>query len=221
MPGEKDTTSTWDQDGAGGDDTKIVNPVGNYDQPETKAAPTAWSDYSEEEPADLRWRRTWAVAAAIFIPLIVLAVIVGVWLHHLNEPSAVGEHPRIPPQPAPAAVPPPVTVTVPPPVTVTQTAQALPPPPMTVTAPPTKGAFLICPDGHTGVATSVTSCQFAVNVRYSYLRQGGPTVIAYSPVTGETYEMQCHAGFTSHLSDGRTVGSVRCAGGNDAVVILW
>jgi hypothetical protein len=60
-----------------------------------------------------------------------------------------------------------------------------------------------------------------MNVHESYLRQGGPTVIAYSPVTGDTYEMECHAGFTSHLSNGLTVDSVRCVGGNDAVVILW
>lgn len=224
MAGEKDGTTAWGQDGAGGDDTEIVNPVVDYDQHcETEAAPTAWSDYTGEEPKDLRWKRAWLIATAIFVPLIVVAVIVGVWVNQLSKPSGAGEPQKVitvAAQPAPPVVPPTVTVTAPPPVTVTQTAQAAPPP-LTVTAPPTQGTFLICPDGHTGVATSVTSCQFAVNVRYGYLRQGGPTVIAYSPVTGETYEMQCHAGFTSHLSNGQTVDSVRCVGGNDAVVILW
>jgi hypothetical protein len=90
-----------------------------------------------------------------------------------------------------------------------------------VAAPPSQGTFIVCPDGHSGVATSVTSCEFAMNVRESYLSQGGPTVIAYSPVTGESYQMECHAGFTSHLTNGLTVNSVRCVGGNDAVVILW
>jgi hypothetical protein len=52
-----------------------------------------------------------------------------------------------------------------------------------VAAPPPDATFSICPDGHTGVATSVTSCEFALNVHTSYLNQGGPTVIAYSPVT--------------------------------------
>ena len=66
-----------------------------------------------------------------------------------------------------------MTVTAPPPVTVTQAA----PPPVTVAAPPVaappeRGALLVCPDGHSGVATSVTSCQFAMNVRISYLSQG-------------------------------------------------
>ena len=67
----------------------------------------------------------------------------------------------------------------------------------------------------------MTSCEFALNVHKSYLSQGGPTMIAYGPVTGDTYEMECHAGFTSHLSNGMAVDSVRCVGGNDAVVILW
>ena len=59
-----------------------------------------------------------------------------------------------------------------------------------------------------------------MNVRDSYLRQGGPTVIAYSPVTGQSYDMECVAGYTAHLSTGRTVDAVRCVGGNDAVVVL-
>ena len=95
------------------------------------------------------------------------------------------------------------------------------PPPNATALCPSRETFLICPDGHTGVATSVTSCEFALNVHESYLSQGGPTVIAYSPVTGDTYEMECHAGFTSRLSNGMTVDSVRCVGGNNAVVILW
>jgi Ca-activated chloride channel homolog len=91
-----------------------------------------------------------------------------------------------------------------------------------IAAAPTQATFLVCPDGHTGVATSVTSCQFAMNVRDSYLRQGGPTrLIAHSSVTGQTYEMECHAGFTARLSNGMTVDSVRCVGGNGAAVILW
>jgi hypothetical protein len=44
--------------------------------------------------------------------------------------------------------------------------------------------FLVCPDGHSGIATTVTSCPFAENVRIAYLTQGGPVVVAYSPVTG-------------------------------------
>jgi hypothetical protein len=39
-----------------------------------------------------------------------------------------------------------------------------------------------------------------MNVRDSYLRQGGPTVIAYSPVTGDSYEMDCRAGYSARLA---------------------
>ena len=67
----------------------------------------------------------------------------------------------------------------------------------------------------------MTSCQFAMNVRKSYLSQGGPEVFAYSPVTGQSYDMECIAGYTAHLSTGRTVDAVRCVGGDDAVVVLW
>jgi hypothetical protein len=79
----------------------------------------------------------------------------------------------------------------------------------------------MCPSGHDGVATSVTSCEFADNVRRSYLAQHGPVVMAYSPVTGNVYTMQCVSGFTAHMSNGLVVDAVRCAGGNDAVVVLW
>jgi hypothetical protein len=81
--------------------------------------------------------------------------------------------------------------------------------------------FIGCPDGQSGVATTVTSCAFAENVRRAYFSQGGPIVTAYSPVTGEVYDMQCQPGFIAHLVGGDTVASVRCVGGNDAVVIVW
>jgi hypothetical protein len=224
MTDDRDGTTVWDQDGAGGDKTEIVKPVLGYVlHRETDVAPTAWSEYSEEEPKDLRWRRTWLMAAAILIPFILLAVVIGAWVHELSKPSAAGEPQRVitvAAPPAPAGVPPTITVTAPPPVTVTQTDQALPPP-LTVTAPPPNVTFLVCPDGHTGVATSVTSCEFALNVHRSYLSQGSTTVIAYSPVTGDSYAMECHGGFTSRLNNGTTIDSVRCVGGNNAVVILW
>ena len=47
---EKDGTTVWNQDGAGGDETEIVNPVLDYEQHcETEVAPTAWSDYQPED----------------------------------------------------------------------------------------------------------------------------------------------------------------------------
>ena len=82
-------------------------------------------------------------------------------------------------------------------------------------------AFLICPSGSSGVATSVTSCAFADNVRYSYLTQPGQVVTAYSPVTGQYYTMQCGEGFRAYLNNGAIVNSARCVGGNNAVVVVW
>lgn len=80
--------------------------------------------------------------------------------------------------------------------------------------------FIGCGNG-AGVATSVTSCAFAHNVRYAYQTQPGQVVVAYSPVTGEYYNMQCAAGFVAHFIDGTAANSVRCVGGNNAVVVLW
>src|ERR1700742_3704125 len=83
-------------------------------------------------------------------------------------------------------------------------------------------SFDICPSGHSGVATSVTSCAFADNVRSQYFAEGGgrTMVVAYSPVTGEQYEVRCDPS-VSHFSDGTSKTTVRCTGGNDAVVVFW
>ena len=207
--------------GAGGAETELLPPA-------TQARPAAWSDYQREDQPVREgpsWKQVSLIAAAIFIPLTAVAVIISPWLQPEGKPAVVGEPARVITVPAaapqaPTVLPPPVTVTAPPPVTVTQTAVAAPPP-VTVTAPPANETFLICPDGHSGVATGVTSCQFAMNVRSSYLRQGGPTVFAYSPVTGDNYEMDCRTGYSARLANSATVDSVRCTGGNNAVVILW
>lgn len=81
--------------------------------------------------------------------------------------------------------------------------------------------FLVCPSGHSGIATSVTSCAFAESVRQAYLSQDGPVVTAYSPTTGKYYDMQCAPGFVAQLRYGPTVPSVRCVGGYNAVVIVF
>ncbi len=82
--------------------------------------------------------------------------------------------------------------------------------------------FVMCPSGRDGVATSVTSCEFADNVRRAYFSQDGPVVLAYSPVTDMEYEMQCAGGFTVHMDNGMVVDdAIRCVGGNNAVVVVW
>jgi hypothetical protein len=209
----REETGVWSEDGAGGDETEQLAPP-------TEVRPAAWSDEQREgQPVreGQSWKQVGLIAAAIFVPLTALFVIIGLWLQQPRKPPAP-EPPRVPQTTAVAT--PPVTVTAPPPLTVTQAPPAAPPP-VTAAAPPANETFLICPDGHSGVATGVTSCQFAMNVRSSYLRQGGPTVIAYSPVTDDSYQMDCHPGYSARLANGATVDAVRCTGGNNAVVILW
>lgn len=58
--------------------------------------------------------------------------------------------------------------------------------------------FINCPSGLTAVATEDTSCAFADNVRRAYYGQPGSTVIAYSPVTGLFYTMQCRSAWTTN-----------------------
>jgi hypothetical protein len=55
MADENDGTTVWDRHGAGGDETRIVNPVRDDDQHRaTEVASTAWPHYSADEPKDPR-----------------------------------------------------------------------------------------------------------------------------------------------------------------------
>lgn len=77
---------------------------------------------------------------------------------------------------------------------------------------------------HSGGVTPVTSCPFAEDVRAHYVSQptrGVPVdITAYSPVTGESYDMTCEPGIVTR-GDGVEVPGVECSGGNAAVVLLW
>ncbi|GAA2418500.1 hypothetical protein [Mycolicibacterium llatzerense] len=81
--------------------------------------------------------------------------------------------------------------------------------------------FVMCPSGRAGVATAVTSCAFADNVRRGYFSQGSGEVIAYSPVTGGLYDMWCQPGYRAAFSDGAVVTSALCVGGSNAAVVVW
>jgi hypothetical protein len=80
--------------------------------------------------------------------------------------------------------------------------------------------FLPC-GGGAGVATTVTSCCFAQNVRAAYFTQPGPAATACSPAMDRYYNMQCQAGFVATFSNGMSVNSARCVGGDNAVVVVW
>lgn len=76
---------------------------------------------------------------------------------------------------------------------------------------PTAGAdtFTVCPSGMSGFATDDTSCAFADNVRYSWYAQPGAIITAFSPVTGQTYKMQCTGTMTDVWGPAK-----RCVGVN-------
>ncbi len=89
-------------------------------------------------------------------------------------------------------------------------------------APAHADVFEMCPDGREGVVGGHTSCDFAENVRSAYYASGESTnIVAYSPVTGERYEMTCEGSFPANFSNGQTLNSTRCYGGNDAEVVIW
>jgi hypothetical protein len=82
--------------------------------------------------------------------------------------------------------------------------------------------FLTCPSGRDGViAGTPTTCSFADDVRLAWFGQPGNPVIAYSPVTDQTYKMFCVGHTTVTFTDGHSADAVQCAGGNDAEVVVW
>lgn len=78
-------------------------------------------------------------------------------------------------------------------------------------AAPSAGAdnFTVCPSGMSGVATADTSCAFADNVRWAWYAQPGQFVTAYSPVTNQSYTMQCSQTATTFWPEAK-----RCVGVN-------
>jgi hypothetical protein len=58
-------------------------------------------------------------------------------------------------------------------------------------SPASADEFTVCPSGMSGVSTDDTSCAFADDVRWAWYSQPGSIVTAYSPVTHQSYTMQC------------------------------
>lgn len=79
--------------------------------------------------------------------------------------------------------------------------------------------FITCPSGRSGVATNVTSCGFADNVRLAWFGQPGNPVVAYSPETGLEYSMICNSG-TVRVA-GMVMNGYTCYGGEHAEVVIW
>lgn len=200
--------------------------------PETTALPPsgptsipefAWSSDAEETVPMRTWRAS-AVRAGLLVGVgfLVAWAVIATWLAVTGPRSAAPEPKQ---QTAPVTTPAPVTVTAPPPqVTVTESAAAPGPPAAQAPVPPAaaENVFIVCPDGHEGVVGGHTSCAFAENVQRSFYAAGRPdSIVAYSPVTGERYEMSCESGYAAHFFDGVTRISTRCTGGNNAEVVIW
>jgi hypothetical protein len=95
---------------------------------------------------------------------------------------------------------------------------------LSVTPPPARadGDFLTCPSGRDGVVEgTATTCAFADNVRRAWFDQPGNPVLAYSPVTDQTYRMFCVGNTNINFTDGHSADGVQCVGGNDAEVVVW
>jgi hypothetical protein len=84
------------------------------------------------------------------------------------------------------------------------------------------GVFAMCPSGRAGtVVGTPTTCAFADNVRLAWFDQPGNPVVAYSPVTDQTYRMFCVGNTTVYFTDGHSADAVECVGGNNAEVVVW
>ncbi|MDI3312958.1 MAG: hypothetical protein QJR12_01335 [Mycobacterium sp.] len=90
-------------------------------------------------------------------------------------------------------------------------------------APPAKAdVFVPCPDGLEGVVGGHTTCEFAENVRAAFFACGGCHHFpAYSPVTGELYEMDCEGLYRAYMADGEVLTSTHCYAGENAEVVIW
>ena len=228
-------TAAGTKHGAGDAETEFVPPP-------TMAAPNAWSNEDPvTEVLPRPWRSAWTIAGiglmcAVILALAIFGVVALVSGHggkqEVNTTTqAFPAAPPTSPPTGPAAAPPPATVTVTPPVTVTVTPPpvAVTPAPTTVTAqaavPPATDStdvFNICPDGHEGVVGGRTTCAFAANVRRIFYATGmSNSFTAYSPVTGDAYQMTCVGRYPAYFSDGSTMISTRCYGGDNAEVVIW
>ena len=107
---------------------------------------------------------------------------------------------------------------------------------VTVTASPSNAKtlqegrdFTVCNNQVAAVQGTVTTCEFAYEVRQDYLASGKGTVTVRtkSPATGFNYTMRCSEGFTAEFKNGNRRKAAFCEergsddpnGVNDAYVI--
>jgi hypothetical protein len=168
------------------------------------------------------WLRVCAALTAASV-----AALVGVLIFVMHDRASSASQPKTGPQTttqvsAPIAQ---TTAAVP---TITKTETVSAPAPVEAVRTPVPAAgtqtFVICADGREGVVGGHTSCEFAENVRRAFNRSSdGSDVIAFSPVTGERYEMLCSGGYHANFNDGSQRVATRCVGGDNdsAEVVIW
>ena len=89
-------------------------------------------------------------------------------------------------------------------------------------APAQADVFTMCPSGHEGVVGGHTTCAFAENVQRAFYASGlANDFIAYSPITGDRYEITCTGRYPADFVTGETLISTRCYGGDSAEVVVW
>lgn len=187
----------------------------------------AWSlddtvPYLDTSQRTTMWLRVCAALTAASV-----AALVGVLLFVLHGHNASPKRDaRSQTTASPTAAPPPPAVDAPPAVaprqTVTKT--VVPPAPAEAVPPSGQTVFVICADGREGVVGGHTTCLFAENVRRAFYESSdGSDVIAFSPVTGERYEMACSGGYRANFVDGSQRVATRCVGGDNATaeVVIW
>lgn len=175
---------------------------------------------------DTRQRTTMWLQVCVALTAVSVAGLIGVLLFVFHGRSATPAAPAAGTTStavasAPAAQTAPEQAAAAPTVTETKTVAAEPPPAPAESASQT---FVICGDGREGVVGGHTSCLFAENVRRAFFAaDDGSEIVAYSPVTGERYEMTCTAGFRANFSDGSHRVATRCVGGDNesAEVVIW
>jgi hypothetical protein len=161
------------------------------------------------------WLRVCAALTAASV-----AALVGVLLFVLHGRNASPEQDTRNQTTVAQAAPPPRAAA--PTETVTKTVS--PPAPVEVAPASAQTTFVICDDGREGVVGGHTTCLFAENVRRAfYASSDGSDVVAFSPVTGERYEMVCSGGYRANFVDGSHRVATRCVGGDSATaeVVIW
>ena len=82
--------------------------------------------------------------------------------------------------------------------------------------------FTMCQSGNQGVVGENTTCAFAENVQRAFYASGMANQFsAYSPATGERYDMNCAGLYSAHFTSGQVLTSTHCYAGDNAEVVIW